>query len=532
MSSSAALFRAVDGDRLPKIRECLEAGIDPNIRNREGQTPLIRAAQMVLLEVSRLLLDAAADPNLGILRKPPPSSQGWDRQAGLTPLMAIVQTGLGSAERKRQLMELLIERGARLDARTMRGESVLSMATGDLQRGWFDYFFERGALKDADEAVVLSRKLSYYRAETRDPSRLETIDHMLACIHQVGVPTAEQLRFDECVRAIQSDTPERALELLKQGLNLADVYEGQTLLMLGSRAGQSSFVKALLNEGADPNQLPKGGFETALSTAAQSGHLKIVAMLLEAGAQTDVKGASSALESARRANLTCPNPELVELIESHTKSAKTLARSRGVRSFDLNETLLLFRVESVEAVANALAAQLGGTPVIQPPFRITCESYLVFRLAGHSWTTVTQVSGVLAGKQALHPESAIALGRLLGARTLFYSRSDTADSFQYQVTDETGNNIRSMVAQNGRISHLEPAERVTNIRLKVRKVLTEEGAYAPGVGFHYSEGEEFDPGRVWSRSELAGAALVTLTVSSRALGQCDLSGISSRLPMG
>src|SRR3990167_7224855 len=60
---------------LEAVKELLQAGADPNIVNRGGQTPLYWASYHGYLEIVRELLQAGADPNIA-------------EKDGITPLMS------------------------------------------------------------------------------------------------------------------------------------------------------------------------------------------------------------------------------------------------------------------------------------------------------------------------------------------------------------------------------------------------------------------------------------------------------------
>jgi len=52
------------GGHLEVVKLLLEHGADPNVKNRDGKTPLHNAASEGHLEVVKLLLERGADPNV------------------------------------------------------------------------------------------------------------------------------------------------------------------------------------------------------------------------------------------------------------------------------------------------------------------------------------------------------------------------------------------------------------------------------------------------------------------------------------
>ncbi len=101
------------------IRELLESGADPNIKNELGQTVLIEACRRGKLEIVRLLLESGASPNLA-------------NSNGTTPLMFAKTHAFASGSIN--LMNLLISYGAKIDQKDKYGKTAL------------DYSIERSIL--------------------------------------------------------------------------------------------------------------------------------------------------------------------------------------------------------------------------------------------------------------------------------------------------------------------------------------------------------------------------------------------------
>lgn len=99
---------AAENGHVEKVKELLDAGIDPNVQDRYGNTPLAIATDYGRIEIVRVLLEAGADPNL------------QDR-SGYTP---IIYTGIfGQTE----IAELLIDYGADLNACDEEGRTVMNI---------------------------------------------------------------------------------------------------------------------------------------------------------------------------------------------------------------------------------------------------------------------------------------------------------------------------------------------------------------------------------------------------------------------
>lgn len=234
-TSDAFLYRVGIGD-LEAVKLFLQAGIDPNIKDKEERTALFIALDFprgAFLAVVNALIEAGADPNarwgdlespllakavstgsLDLVRsfldhgaKVNPEPRGF----GITPLM--VAAGLGSFVPTRfgskEILLLLLERGAEVNARNKIKETAFYIAA---KRGDF-----------------------------------ETMDL-----------------------------------LLKHGadINIQD-YSGETPLIWAAGEGKIELIKFLLAKGA--NTRIKGSFGTAIERAARSKKTEAYRLLLENG---------------------------------------------------------------------------------------------------------------------------------------------------------------------------------------------------------------------------------------------------------
>jgi ankyrin repeat protein len=114
------------------IEQLISAGAEPNTRDKSGVAPLHRAVRTRSASAVGALLDNGADVSLR------------NRQ-GSTPLhLAVQNTGAsnsGSAEAKeqqREIIELLLQRGARATDTDAKGKTVAAAATSDWIRELLD----------------------------------------------------------------------------------------------------------------------------------------------------------------------------------------------------------------------------------------------------------------------------------------------------------------------------------------------------------------------------------------------------------
>jgi ankyrin repeat protein len=114
------------------IEHLISAGADPNARDMSGVAPLHRAVRTRSPSAVGALLDNGADLRLG-------------NKQGSTPLhLAVQNTGAsnsGSAEAKehqREIIALLLQRGARASDTDAKGKTVAAAATSDWIRALLD----------------------------------------------------------------------------------------------------------------------------------------------------------------------------------------------------------------------------------------------------------------------------------------------------------------------------------------------------------------------------------------------------------
>ena len=192
--------------------------------------PLVRAALYGGIAEMRTLLDAGADANEASRR-------------GFSALMAAV--------RDREKVELLLEHGARVEAKCTSGVTALILAAGT-QGG----------------PPVVSLLLE----------------------HGADLHARDNDGTNALWRAVGSGNRELVELLLRSGAEV-DAPAGMDLpaLHLAVRQGDAEMVSTLLARGADPDGLIPAGAsqETPLIAAATDGFPDVVARLLEAGARVD-----------------------------------------------------------------------------------------------------------------------------------------------------------------------------------------------------------------------------------------------------
>eukprot|EP00803_Ostreobium_quekettii_P010481 evm.model.scf_155.8 EVM.evm.TU.scf_155.8 scf_155:94475-99864(-) len=219
----------------------MQAGADSEIINVDGDTALIIAVREESIESVRVLLDAGAKVD------------GLDRKRW-TPLVHAATLGL------ERIAELLVERGADVDARTAGSSTPLheAAAYGDRGRAAFRAAFfglnrtlllDAGADIEAQDFSNGNTPLLTAAWNGQDGALSELIRH--------GGRTSALAFYDlgALHRAAQFPQNERVMQLLlDEGIRLDKMSEfGATPANEAARYGNKMNVQFLLTEGADPS---------------------------------------------------------------------------------------------------------------------------------------------------------------------------------------------------------------------------------------------------------------------------------------
>ena len=285
VDGETALMRAAnliaDGFYYPKIvKALLDAGANPNAASKNGETALLWAIGKT--ENTKILLAAGANPNAAM-------DNGW------TPLMKAATNGHSEEAR------MLIDAGANPNA----------VAEGNKR-----VFGDGGRLKN----------LKYY-GETALMRAADNNHPEVAKILLAADANPNAARSDGRTALMQTTNPEVAKVLLASGANpnAANENGGTALIELAAFHDKPEVVKVLLAAGANPNATTEGGF-TALMMMAAFGNPEAAKVLLAAGANpntTDEDG-KTALDIAKERK----EYEVAEIIRAAMLNPQTVALPR------------------------------------------------------------------------------------------------------------------------------------------------------------------------------------------------------------
>ncbi len=261
----AALISAVRSRDAAAIKKTLRTPGVVKMQDAAGSTALHHAAGFGTLDAMKKLLDAGSDPNAR-------------NRHGATPLHWAVANNAR--------IGLLLSRGADVNAQTNDGRTALYMAA--MQRS------NDGALrllldKGADPALATTGG----RTPLMAAAGFGAVDSMKALLDRRADPNAiSGSNSTPLMDAAVSRSFEAARLLVERGANVnARTKRNQTALAMAATYGSTETVKLLLDKGADVNIRDERGY-SALMYAAYSEWtpVEIVKMLLDKGAARDVTG--------------------------------------------------------------------------------------------------------------------------------------------------------------------------------------------------------------------------------------------------
>jgi len=329
--SSGELLRkaALSGD-LVRLDNLLNAGADANDLDKLGQTPLTSAVVGGQPLALQRLLQSHADPNAPMTQGNSQSEtplQYAAEQGNLRIASILISSGaqvndggrtarspLHYAVGRLDVMRLLIEKGAAVDARDAEGASPLDDA---VWRGSIDaaaILIAHGAKMNEPDTQTGATPINEaaYRGNTEmvryllqfhpdldvpdkrgrmpleNTIRAKTESAAVLLLNAESANKLTAARFTQLMdAAIRSDEPSVVAALLDKGASRdATLPSGYTPLDAAAFSGAVKSAGVLLDGGADPNSVTKDG-STPLEDAAAQGANAVIVLLLDHGARID-----------------------------------------------------------------------------------------------------------------------------------------------------------------------------------------------------------------------------------------------------
>jgi len=277
-----ALQWAVYHENAGMVSDLIQAGADVQAINREGMTPLALAAMAGNAEITEILMDAGAGVNTPMAN-------------GETPLMMAAHTG------DLDTMRIILDRGADINAmEPLRGTNALMWAAANSNPAAVKLLLANGADIAMNSATARPGRNPYLA-----PTARNRIRGFYQGIGQGGDFGAQeeleksnlelQVSREELIARLPRELVE---DFEREDVQVGDFGEtiepapdkqwgGLTALHFAVREGDLDTVKALVEAGADVNQVSEFGWSPLL-TARQNSFYRIGEYLLEKGANPNI----------------------------------------------------------------------------------------------------------------------------------------------------------------------------------------------------------------------------------------------------
>ena len=285
---------AMQGDE-DRVRALIAEGADVNAAQGDGMTALHWAAERGNVKVAEMLLTAGADV------------RAVTRLGGYTPLHRASQNGHGAVAR------LLLQAGSDPEAVTegTGGVTPLHFAAGagvvDVVSALLDY----GADPNVREAEWGQTPLMFAAASNRtraiaellrrgaDPSvtaRVLDVDEYDRLGKEVLKGLKAGMKLEEALAAAKAKPPEPGYKDMPSDGNvpyqkMVGTYGGLTALLLAARNGNIEAVRALLDGGADINEMSAGDRTSPLLVSTINGRWDVAMELVSRGADPNLASA-------------------------------------------------------------------------------------------------------------------------------------------------------------------------------------------------------------------------------------------------
>ncbi|XP_061385224.1 poly [ADP-ribose] polymerase tankyrase [Danaus plexippus] len=309
------LHEAASKARLEVCSLLLSSGADPTLVNCHGKSaldvapgPQIRERLALeyrgqcLLEACRLAdparvkkhLTCITQPELPPLCSPSPSTEriaelaNFHHQAtGDRPLHCAAASVY---PKRKQVMEMLIRKGARVNEKNKEGQTPLHVATESSHLDAMDLLLRHGAKVNACDGRGESALAIAARRDSPAACRLllacgaHDTEHDNTCDNDDACTNAAALRLLEAARTGDVETARDILDARPRLVNCRDV-DGRHSTPLHFAAGYNRLPLAqlLLQRGADVHAKDKGGL-VPLHNACSYGHYEVTELLVSAGA--------------------------------------------------------------------------------------------------------------------------------------------------------------------------------------------------------------------------------------------------------
>ncbi len=300
------LFRAAQSGHAEAVSLLIRAGANINAKNTKNEITAVMAATLGCHEeVVKTLINAGADVN--IQRKDPADA----------PLHVALWLG------NEKIVKMLLEAGANVSAKDINGLTPLEIAK-----------------KKGHTQIIGLLNANSTDNNNLNPLKKETLEKNTEIVKLQTEADAKKTPADlskALFIAIEEGNKQTVKELIAAGVNVnAKDKQGNTALLIASRFAQrelNEISHILLEAGADVNAKNNNG-ETSLMLACNSSNINIITKLIEAGADINAKDkqGETALLKAKNKNHDQVVKVLTEAIAKKTKNKQEEELFRAIEN--------------------------------------------------------------------------------------------------------------------------------------------------------------------------------------------------------
>ena len=256
------------------LRSLIKQKIDVNAAQGDGMTALHWVAFHDDLESAKLLIAAGANVKAAT------------RDGAITPLFIACNNGDAA------MIEALVKAGADANSATAEGATALMKAAVSGSAAAIDVLIAHGAEVNAKESAHGQTALMFAAASDRPEAIKTLIAHGADWKLTSNVVSLERPTVDDDGNPIPVRPTPKAGDLV--GIALAGrrvaptVMGGMTALLYAARDGNIAAARALVESGADVNQVSAGDKSSPMVIAISNAHYELGKMLLDHGADPNI----------------------------------------------------------------------------------------------------------------------------------------------------------------------------------------------------------------------------------------------------
>jgi ankyrin repeat protein len=316
-------YTAIRQNQLTELKSMASSRAALNVRDARGSTPLMYASAVGSVDAVKILIDAGADVS---------AKNGLD-------VTALIYAAFDPAK-----IRLLVEAGADVNARSKVGRTPLIVAAA---RPGSAEAVKLLLAKGADTKVADAGKFTPLNEAAR-VNDFETLKLLLAKPHDIN--GGNRLGFTPLMLAAGHGNLEAVNALIQKGADVnashsTDIQVRNGMIgisrmtaLMTAPVSSPEVVRTLIKAGANVNaQDVRGMTPLMFAVASDTPNLEIIHMLVDAGANRDLKSTDKelALDWAAKFN----SPDVIRLLGAPTQEVKAAVTAVADKKRDLRDAV-------------------------------------------------------------------------------------------------------------------------------------------------------------------------------------------------